>query len=136
MKIDHFAFEVSNLRASIYFYVEKLGFMIQFDEMMDDKEHEAFAVLEMDGGKLELIQALSEDNQPKPFQPIVLREHYCPHLALQVDDMDQTIAMLEAEEIPIVRGPLEIPGVAKWLYVCDPDQNMLEFCQEFNTSRK
>jgi lactoylglutathione lyase len=130
MKIDHFAFEVSDLQASIHFYVEKLGFAIQFDKIVDDKEHEAFAILEMEGGKLELIQALSETNEPQPFAPLTVRPHACPHLALQVDDFDQTLARLAAQGIPILHGPLEVPNVAKWLYVCDPDRNVIEFCQD------
>lgn len=131
MKIDHFAFEVSDLEASIRFYVGKLGFKVYFERMVDADEHEAFAVLELEGGKLELIQVLSQENQPQPFAPLTLRPHYCPHLALQVDDFDAILSMLAAQGIAIARGPLEVPGVAKWLYVCDPDGNVVEFCQDF-----
>ena len=130
MKIDHFAYEVSDLGASIRFYVEKLGFRIQLDKIVDDKEHEAFPILEMEGGKLELIQALSETNGSKSFEPLTVRSHACPHLALQVEDIDRAQAMLAAEGIPILHGPLEVPGVAKWLYFCDPDCNVIEFCQD------
>jgi len=133
MKIDHFAYEVSDLDAAIRFYVEKLGFSIRFDRMVDAKEHEAFAILELDGGKLELIQALSENNEPQPFEPPSLRPHYCPHLALQVEDLDRSLERLAAEGIPVLRGPLEVPGVAKWLYARDPDWNVIEFCQDLNT---
>ena len=130
MKIDHFAYEVSDLEASIRFYTEKFGFMIQIDKIVDEKEHEAFAILEMDGGKLELIQALSATNEPKPFESISVRPHACPHLALQVADFECTLSMLSREGIPILHGPLEIPGVVKWMYVCDPDRNVIEFCQD------
>lgn len=133
MKIDHFAFEVSDLEASMRFYVDKLGFKVQFDRMVDTSEHEAFAVLEMEGGKLELIQALSQENEPQPFEPPALRPHYCPHLALQVEDFEATLSMLAAQGITIARGPLEVPGVAKWLYVCDLDGNVIEFCQDFGS---
>jgi lactoylglutathione lyase len=132
MKIDHFAYEVSDLGASIRFYVEKLGFTIQIDKVVDGKEHEAFAILEMDGGKLELIQALSDTNGPKPFEPLTVRPHACPHLALQVEDFERTLVMLSAQGIPILHGPLEVPGVVKWLYVCDPDRNVIEFCQDLS----
>jgi len=130
MKIDHFAYEVSDLEASMRFYTEKFGFTVQIDKIVDEKEHEAFAILEMDGGKLELIQALSETNEAKSFQPVNVRPHACPHLALQVEDFDRTLATLAAQGIPILHGPLEAPGVAKWLYICDPDDNVIEFCQD------
>jgi len=130
MKIDHFAYEVSDLDASIRFYTQKLGFKVQLEKTVDEKEHEAFAVLEMEGGRLELLQALSETNGPKPFDPLTVRPHACPHLAFQVDDFDGTLSMLAAEGIPILHGPLENPGAAvKWLYVSDPDRNVIEFCQ-------
>ena len=129
MKIDHFAYEVSDLEASIHFYTDKLGFKVQFAKMIDEKQHEAFAILEMDGGKLELIQALSETNGPKPFEPLSVRPHACPHLAFQVENFDQTLSMLAAEGIPFLHGPLEVSGVVRWMYVCDPDGNAIEFCQ-------
>jgi len=130
MKIDHFAYEVSDLETSIRFYVERLGFGVQFPRTVDEKEHEAFAILELEGGKLELIQALSEANQPKPFAPLTVRPHACPHLALQVEDFSTALAVLSAWGVPILHGPLEVPGVAKWLYFCDPDGNVIEFCQD------
>jgi catechol 2,3-dioxygenase-like lactoylglutathione lyase family enzyme len=130
MKIDHFAYEVSDLDAAIRFYTGKLGFKVVLGKTVDEKEHEAFAILELAGGKVELLQALSADNTPQPFEPIPLRPHACPHLALGVDDFDATLAMLAREGISILHGPLEIAGVAKWMYVCDPDGNVIEFCQD------
>jgi predicted enzyme related to lactoylglutathione lyase len=53
-------------------------------------------------------------------------------LALQVEDLDRTLDQLAVEGIPIVRGPLEIPGVVRWLYAADPDGNVIEFCQDLN----
>ena len=35
MKIDHFAYEVSDLDASIRFYTQKLGFKVLFEKMVD-----------------------------------------------------------------------------------------------------
>lgn len=130
MKIHHFAFEVSDLQASIDFYVNKLGFQLQYS-FTDEKEHEAFAILAQDGDKLELIQALNETNQKKSFDPLVVRPHFCPHLALGTDDFDKTLANIQTQGLKIVHGPLEAPGVAKWIYVCDPDNNVIEFLQEF-----
>ncbi len=129
MKIDHFAFEVSDLEASIHFYTQKLGFRVQLGKTVDEKEHEAFAILELEGGRLELLQALSEENQPMPFTPLIQRPHSCPHLALQVENFDRAIARLAEAGIPILNGPLEMPGAVKWLYFCDPDRNMIEFVQ-------
>lgn len=130
MKIDHFAFEVSDLDASLEFYLEKLGFALE-TTFMDPQEHETLAVVKTAGGQLELIQVLDENNQPRPFDPVVLRKHFCPHLALQVDDIEKTLDDIQRHEIVLARGPLEIPGIVKWFYICDPDQNVIEFFQDF-----
>jgi lactoylglutathione lyase len=31
--------------------------------------------------------------------------------------------------VPILRGPLEIPGEETWVYFADPDNNVLEYIQ-------
>jgi len=130
MKIDHFAFEVSDLDTSLKFYIDKLGFKLE-TTFMDPQEHETLAILETAGGKLELIQVLDENNQPQKFEPITLRKHFCPHLALQMDDIEKTLIHLIGHGVTPVRGPLEIPEMVKWFYVCDPDQNVIEFFQDF-----
>jgi catechol 2,3-dioxygenase-like lactoylglutathione lyase family enzyme len=131
LKIDHFAFEVSDLPASIDFYVNKLGFQLQ-TTFTDEKEHETLAVLALDGGKLELIQVLNEANRKKPFEPQGIRPHFCPHLALESKDFEKTLAEINAHGLKIIHGPLEISNLAKWLYITDPDKNVIEFFQEFH----
>ena len=134
MKIDHFAFEVSDLDAALKFYVDKLGFKLECT-FMDPQEHETLAVLEIAGGKLELIQVLNENNQPQRFEPVTLRKHFCPHLALQAYDIEKTLTDIRRHRVALVRGPLEIPGIVKWFYVCDPDQNVIEFFQDFQSGQ-
>jgi hypothetical protein len=46
--------------------------------------------------------------------------------------MAQTVAMLKKRGVPILRGPLAIEGEETWVYLTDPDQNVLEFIQWFN----
>ncbi len=129
MKIDHYAIEVSDLESAIRFYVENLGFRLK-STALDENVHEAFAFLEAEGGNLELIQALSKDNRPQSFQPQAVRPHLCPHLALQSEDLDRTLAMIRERGLNLAAGPLEAPGHARWLYICDPDQNVIEFFQD------
>ena len=45
------------------------------------------------------------------------------------DNLDHFTADLKAKEIPIFKGPLEIPGQVKWIYISDPDNNILEFVE-------
>ncbi len=39
------------------------------------------------------------------------------------------IERLKRENIQIVSGPLEIANAVRWLYIHDPDHNILEFIE-------
>lgn len=127
-KLDHVAFEVTDMDEALDFYVGKLKLPLMFDKV-DDIHHERFAFLEIEGGNLELLQVLDEDNQPIPATPNEIRPSNCPHLALVTGDMAQLLAELEEQQIPVVKGPLEIPETVRWIYVHDPDNNVIEFVQ-------
>jgi catechol 2,3-dioxygenase-like lactoylglutathione lyase family enzyme len=124
MKNDHMAFEVSNMDQSIKFYTRGLGLRL-LSRTVNEEEKEDYAFLDLTGGNLELIQRL--DGQP--FIKPTIKHPYCPHLALTSDDMNKTLKLFEDQHIPIVKGPLEIAGEAKWVYIRDPDNNVIEFIQ-------
>jgi lactoylglutathione lyase len=124
MRNDHTAFEVSNMDYSIQFYTHVLGLRLLFRHVNAD-EHEDYAFLELQGGNLELIQRLDG----APFVKRAIAPPYCPHLALATDDMDATLRRIEEHAIPVVKGPLEIAGAERWIYVRDPDDNVIEYIQ-------
>ena len=70
-QLDHVAVQVADLDAAIAFYTEKLGLKLVFTKV-DRAHHEAFAFLELAGGRLELLQTLDADGhaQPRPKPPI------------------------------------------------------------------
>lgn len=123
LKNDHTAFRVSDLDAGIRFYTEALGLRLRFRKI-NPEVGEAYAILELDGGNVELIQTLD-----RPFQPQVMEPPYCPHLAIGTEDMAKTLEMIQQKSIRIVSGPMEVPGQEKWLYIADPDGNVIEFIQ-------
>ncbi len=128
IRADHFAFPVSELTRSVDFYVNKLGLKL-LSYQTDRENHEAFAFFELEGGNLELLQALDENNKPIPFENPKSSVPYSPHLAIGVDSLEERIQKLKEKNLPIAKGPLEIPGHVKWLYVHDPDQNTIEFVE-------
>jgi len=123
-KNDHMAFQVSNMDESIRFYTEALGLRLMFRHI-NPAEQEDYAFLELEGGNLELLQRLGDE----PFERPKIKPPYCPHLALTTDNMDETLKMIREKQIPLVKGPLEIEGAEKWLYISDPDNNVIEFIQ-------
>ena len=123
IKNDHMAFQVSNMDASIRFYTEALGLKLLFRHV-NEEVREDYAFLELDGGNLELLQYLGA-----PFVKPEIKPPYCPHLALATDDMDVTLRLFKERGIPVVKGPLENPGEERWVYVSDPDNNIIEYIQ-------
>jgi len=126
MKFDHAAFQVSDIKRSIDFYVNKLGFKLLFSEV-NKEEQEAFAFLVNGDARIELIQDLAE-----PYKIPAVKRPYCPHFCLETDDMKQTVKMLKESKINIIRGPLEIKEEETWIYFSDPDNNVLEFIQWYH----
>ena len=124
VKNDHMAFRVSNMDESIQFYTQTLGLRLLFRNINADVQ-EDYAILELEGGNLELIQRLSGE----PFEAPEIKPPYCPHLAFTTDDMDATLKMIQEKHISVVTGPLEIEGAEKWIYIHDPDNNVIEYIQ-------
>lgn len=124
---DHFAFQVSDMDKSIRFYVDKLGFSLNSKNINPD-QHEAYSFLSLGNLRLELIQDLSQTDFHKPD----IKPPYCPHLAIETHDMPETLAYLEQNEVGILRGPLEVPGEETWVYLSDPDHNLIEYIQWFH----
>jgi lactoylglutathione lyase len=58
-----------------------------------------------------------------------MRHLFFSFLAIQVEAIERLVATLNEKRVPIVEGPLEIPGKVRWLYVSDPDENVIEFVQ-------
>ena len=123
-KNDHTAFQVSNMEQSLKFYTERLGLRLVFRNVSAE-EQEEYAFLELDGGNLELIQKLDG----APFEKPRIKPPFCPHLALTTNDMTQTLKMIEEKNIPIVKGPLGSAGAERWMYISDPDNNVIEYIQ-------
>ena len=109
---------------ALEFYVNKLGFTLRSRAVNED-EKEEFAFLVLGDLRLELIQDLMPAGYVKPD----VKPPYCPHVAIETEDVKQMVKQLRDKEVLIVRGPLEIPGEVQWLYVADPDHNILEYVQ-------
>lgn len=127
MRTDHVAFEVSNMDEAIRFYTQVLGLPL-LSRNVDSEHGEEFAFIELSGGNIELLRRLDTGAADQPS----MRPSLCPHLAVGVEDLNEAAERLARHGVPILKGPLEIQGLVRWLYFCDPDKNILEFVQWLN----
>jgi lactoylglutathione lyase len=123
-KYDHVAFQVSNMDAAIQFYVGKLSFTLSY-RAVNSEEMEEYAFLALGDLRLELIQDLNQAAYQKPS----IKPPYCPHLAIETNNIERAVARLREEDVPIIRGPLIIEGEVTWVYFADLDSNVLEYIQ-------
>ena len=123
LKLDHIGLEVSDMDRAVDFYHHKLGLNLRSRGVHEDVREE-YAFLDMGGAPLELIRPLDA----APMTPNI-RPSNCPHVAFLTDDMDATLELIRTQGMDVVKGPLEIPGHERWIYVRDPDGNVIEFIQ-------
>ncbi len=128
-KVDHFAFLVYDMDRAIQFYTEKLGLKLM--SRQTDKAHgEEFAFLELEGGNLELLQRIPKS--PLADKPSPGTTANCPHLALEAANFDDFVEQMRKSKIEIVNGPYLIEDTVKWVYIADPDGNLIEFVEWLN----
>lgn len=123
MSFDHIAFQVSDMDSAIDFYTQKLGFKLK-SRVTNEEEKEEYAFLEHGDARLELILDLRRD-----FKKPEIKEPYCPHFCLEVEDMQSSVDLLRKNGVSVVHGPLETKDEVTWVYFCDPDNNILEYIQ-------
>ena len=130
IKNDHMAFQVTNIDESIEFYTKVLGLELEFkDENLPEKEKYAF--LHLDGGKLEILERIGEK-----YEKPIIKPPFCPHLALETKNIEETLEMIKIKGIRIIKGPLEVPREVKWLYISDPDNNIIEYIEWISRNKK
>jgi len=125
MRADHVAFRVANLDSAIEFYTSALG-MTLLNQQIDREHQEAFAFLDLDRYRIELLMPLDESGEPLAYDPPSPTEPFCPHLAVTVDDLDAKLDEIVKNGATHLKGPMEMPGMVEWAYVADPDGNVIE----------
>ncbi|MBD3187142.1 hypothetical protein GF325_09960 [Candidatus Bathyarchaeota archaeon] len=126
VQVDHFAFHVHDMDASIAFYRDIVGLKL-LSRDIDEDHAEEFAFMELDGGNLELLANRGEKGSTSGDTKG--KESNGAHLAFSTNDIDAVVMDLREKGVDDIEGPFTITKKVKWLYFKDPDGNMLEYVQ-------
>jgi glyoxylase I family protein len=114
--IEHVAIASPNPRKLVQWYVETLGFTINYDSGST-----VFAKAP-NGSMIEFI------GSERDLRPLALKDPGLRHLALQVSDFDAAYAKLKAAGTKFVSEPVDSNGV-KVVFFPDPEGNYLHLVQ-------
>ena len=120
---------VSDIERSAAWYSEKLGF-----EEVQRKSYPEFdtslVFLEKSGYRIELIQdGKATDGNPRPDPPGHTVTFGISQFAFRTQDLEGIKADLERRQIPITWEFENAELGAKFLFIRDPDENLIQFLQ-------
>lgn len=97
--IDHVAIAVHDLRARTALLQTAFGLKLAHEETVEDQAVHT-AIFGEGGGRIELITPTREDTGVAKF--LQKRGEGLHHICLQVDDIDETLASLKAQGVPLI----------------------------------
>ncbi len=125
IRIDHLEIAPSNFERTLTFYQEVIGFTLASRIPIDMPPLCEIAYLKLGDTMLEMLGMVQPDTTPLTPAQVGYRA-----MALEVDDMEQTVTELAAKGIPIVWGPLNLGDCIR-AEIRDPDGLTIELRQWF-----
>ena len=128
-KVDHVGISVANLRESVEWYVDKLGFELVRPLNLGSESTMTIAQLRRGDFNIELFQIEGAEPLPEHRRDpsADLRVQGLAHFAFQVDDVAAVQAELEAKGVNIVMPLTE--NRTNFFFVNDNSGNSFEFIQ-------
>jgi len=121
-ELIHTCYRIADIDRSVSFY-EKLGFEERRRLPIRDEALNVFMGLPGDGARLELTWNKDQDG------PYEIGTGY-GHIALTVDDLDQTLEQLATVGIEPERPPYQVSeGGSRICFVRDPDEYRIELIE-------
>ena len=117
-RLDHFVLTVADIEATVEFYSQVLG--MEPVTFRGGRQALAFG-----RSKINLHQA-GREFEPKAARPTPGSADVC---LISADPLEQVIAELALQGVPIESGPVERTGATGAIisvYLRDPDQNLIE----------
>jgi len=120
-KLLHTRMRVSDMDQTITFYTNVLGLEVLERKVSPRGSHLAF--LKVPNSE-ELIELCSFP----PSGPVTVQEDLV-HLAFQVDNMDDTIASLNAKGVKVTDGPTQTSSGSRFIFIDAPDGYEVELIE-------
>lgn len=122
-RINHIGLRVRDLAITREFYA-KLG----FEFIVGPIGPEPVAIMEHPSGiNINFILNASEDKKLNILMDVAEKHTGYTHVALEVSDLVSAQAFLESINYPITEGPIVTPEGASFIFIRDPDDNVIEF---------
>lgn len=122
-KINHVGIRVSNLETTRAFY-ERLG----FEFLVGPVGPEPVAIMEHPCGvNINFILNANDSETLNRLMDVPEKHTGYTHMALEVDDLEKVEQQLNELGYKITEGPITTPGGASFLFIRDPDDNVIEF---------
>jgi len=122
-KINHIGLRVSNLETTRGFY-EKLG----FEFIIGPIGPEPVAIMEHPSGvNINFILNASDNKTLNVLMDVPEKHTGYTHIALEVTDLQSAQQYLESINYTITEGPVVLPDGASFIFIRDPDDNVIEF---------
>ncbi len=122
-RINHVGLRVTNLETTRAFY-ESLGFKF----LVGPVGPEPVAIMEHPSGvNINFILNSSDSEKLNVLMDVPEKHTGYTHVALEVDDLGATESRLVELGYTITEGPISTPDGASFLFIRDPDDNVIEF---------
>jgi len=122
-RINHIGLRVSNVETTRGFY-EKLG----FEFILGPIGPEPVAIMEHPSGvNINFILNASDNNTLNVLMDVPEKHTGYTHIALEVTDLESVQQYLESINYIITEGPVVLPDGASFIFIRDPDDNVIEF---------
>ncbi len=122
-RINHVGLRVSDLNITREFY-ERLGFVF----LAGPLGPEPVAIMEHPSGvNINFILNGSQGTTLNVLMDVPEKHTGFTHIALEVTDLDAAQARLNEIGYPITEGPVITPDGAMFIFIRDPDDNVIEF---------
>jgi len=122
-RINHVGLRVSNLELTREFY-ERLGFKF----LVGPIGPEPVAIMEHPSGvNINFILNSSDTTTLNVLMDVPEKHTGFTHVAIEVTDLESVQKFLESINYPITEGPIVTPEGASFIFIRDPDDNVIEF---------